>query len=109
MQLHLLKVPKRIIFKILTITFLAKNIHGKAPIYTCEQHTLRRELRLVSNAIMLKQPCPERQLAIARHCCIKAVELFACLTIISSFTKHLKTYLLREGYNQFATAMNMRF
>ena len=48
---------QRITFKILTLTFLA--IHGKALTYICElveQHTLRRELRSTSNAIMLKQP-----------------------------------------------------
>ena len=57
MQLHWLKVPQRITFKIVTLTFLA--IHGKAPTYICElveQHTLRGELRSTSNAIMLKQP-----------------------------------------------------
>ena len=41
MHLHWFKVPQRIIFKKLTLTFLA--IHGKAPTYICElveQHTL---------------------------------------------------------------------
>ena len=107
MQLHWLKVPQRITFKILTLTFLA--IHGKAPTYICElveQHTLRRELRSTSNVIMLKQP-RSRTAAGDRAFVTAAPRLWNCLpadirciTTISSFKKHLKTYLFNERYKQ---------
>ena len=107
MQLHWLKVPQRNTFKILTLTFLA--IHGKAPTYICElieQHTLRRELRSTSNAIMLKQP-RSRTAAGDRAFVTAAPRLWNCLsadirciTSISSFKKHLKTYLFNEGHKQ---------
>ena len=107
MQLHWLKVPQRITFKILTLTFLA--IHGKAPTYICElveQHTFRRELRWTSNEIMMKQP-RSRTAAGDRAFVTAAPRLWNCLpadirciTTISSFKKHLKTYLFNEGYKQ---------
>ena len=107
MQLHWLKVPQWIIFKIPTLTFLA--IHGKAPTYICElveQHTLRRELRSTSNAIMLKQP-RFRRAAGDRAFVTAAPRLWNCLpadiraiTTTSSISKHLKTYLFNEGYKE---------
>ena len=84
-------------------------VHGKAPTYICElveQHTLRRELRSTSNAIMLKQP-RSRTAAGDRAFVTAAPRLWNCLpaairciTTISSFKKHLKTYLFKEGYKQ---------
>ena len=107
MELHWLKVPQRITFKILTLTFL--EIHGKAPTYIyelVEQHTLRRELQSTSNAIMLKQP-RSRTAAGDRAFVTAAPRLWNCLsadirciTNISSFKKHFKTYLFTEGYEQ---------
>ena len=102
-----LKVPQRITFKILALAFLA--IHGKAPTYICELvglHTLRRELRSTSNAIMLKQP-RSRTADGDRAFVTAAPRLWNCLpadirciTTISSFEKHLKSYLFNEGYKQ---------
>ena len=107
MQLHWLKVPQRITFKILTLTFLA--IHGKAPTYyaswssstPCDVNYGRRAVQLCWSSHVPEQAAGDRAFVTAvprLWNCLPAD--IRCISTISSFKKHQKSYLFSEGCKQ---------
>jgi hypothetical protein len=104
-DLHWLPVPKRIIFKILTLTFRCLN--GNAPTYLSdllEPHTTARHLRS-TNKSLLKVPKSNKKTYGDRAFANAAPRLWNSLprtlrqcSTLSSFKSDLKTHLYRQSY-----------
>ena len=104
-DLNWLPIPKRIIFKILTLTFRCLN--GNAPTYLSdllEHHTTARHLRS-TNKSLLKVPKSNKKTYGDRAFANAAPRLWNSLprtlrqcSTLSSFKSDLKTHLYRQSY-----------
>ena len=109
-SLHWLRVPERIVFKVATLTFRA--LHGTAPPYITSQFTRvadmsnRRRLRSAHHPVSWTFRLSACQTVGSRAFPIAGAKVWNSLPddvtsalSLSTFRRHLKTYLFRCCYN----------